>query len=75
MKKLCIVFAAAGMAAVALAQIVSFKDAAKIKSWDAWNDHKKPTGWKEKRCVTWKKLNELDVERRLGVFPFAMRRT
>ena len=25
-------------------QVVSFKDAAKIKSWDAWNDHKKQTG-------------------------------
>ena len=22
-------------------KVVSFKDAAKIKSWDAWNDHKK----------------------------------
>ena len=41
-------------------QVVSFKDAAKIKSWDAWNDHKKQTGWKERPCVTWKKLNKLD---------------
>ena len=75
MKKLCIALSVAGVVVGLSAQIVSFKDAAKIKSWDAWNDHKKPTGWKEKRCVTWKKLNELDVERRLGVFPFAMRRT
>ena len=37
--------------------VVSFKDAAKIKSWDAWNDHKGPQAWKEKPCVTWKKLN------------------
>ena len=41
---------------------VSFKDAAKIKSWDAWSDHKKQTGdprWpggKEKRCVTREKI-------------------
>jgi len=40
--------------------VVSFKDAAKIKSWDAWDDHKKPAPPKEKPCVTWKKLNELD---------------
>jgi hypothetical protein len=39
--------------------IIPFKDASKIKSWDAWNDHKKNNGWKEKPCVTWKKLNEL----------------
>ena len=31
---------------------VSFKDAAKIKSWDAWNDHKGEQTWKERRCVT-----------------------
>lgn len=40
--------------------IVSFKDAAKIKSWDAWDDHKKPEPPKEKPCVTWKKLNGLN---------------
>ena len=39
---------------------VAFKDAAKIKSWDAWDDHKKPEPPKEKPCVTWKKLNTLD---------------
>ena len=27
---------------------VSFKDAAKIKSWDAWNDHKGEQAWKER---------------------------
>ena len=46
--------------------VVSFKDAGKIKSWDAWNDHAaKPVVTnvvpKEKRpCVTWKRLNALD---------------
>ena len=45
--------------------VVSFKDAAKIKSWDAWGDHVKkaqPTSilQKERKCVTWKALNELD---------------
>ena len=50
------------------AQVVSFKDAAKIKSWDAWSDKTPPdaaasgaaaTTKKEKPCVTWKRLNEL----------------
>ncbi len=46
-------------------KIVSFKDAAKIKSWDAWNDHKKPQQTasvlqKERPCVTWKALNALN---------------
>ena len=41
-------------------KVVSFKDASKIKSWDAWNDHKKVEAPKEKPCVTWKKLNKLD---------------
>ena len=45
---------------------VSFKDAAKIKSWDAWSDHKKQTGdprWpggKEKRCVTREKILKMN---------------
>ena len=52
----------------ASAQVVSFKDAAKIKSWDAWSDKTPPdaaasgaaaTTKKEKPCVTWKRLNEL----------------
>ena len=49
------------------AEVVSFKDAAKIKSWDAWGDAKPPTPGdtavtlkKERPCVTWKKLNALD---------------
>ena len=51
---------------VAVLSVVSFKDAAKIKSWDAWNDHKKAEAAKsvlarEQRCVTWRRLNELDV--------------
>lgn len=45
--------------------VVSFKDAAKIKSWDAWDDHKKSAIvtnilQKEKICVTWKRLNQID---------------
>ena len=45
----------------ALAQnVVKFKDAAKIKSWDAWDDHKAPVLPKERPCVTWEKLNKLD---------------
>ena len=39
----------------AQADVVAFKDAAKIKSWDAWNAHKKPTPPKERPCVTWAK--------------------
>ena len=50
-------------------EVVSFKDAAKIKSWDAWSDNAPPdavasgaavTTKKEKPCVTWKRLNQLD---------------
>ena len=45
--------------------IVSFKDAKKIKSWDAWGDHlqkkaPKTLFEKEKPCVTWKKLCALE---------------
>ena len=39
-------------ALLAQGQVVSFKDAAKIKSWEAWDDHKGPQVKKEKRCVT-----------------------
>ena len=46
------------------ADVVSFKDAAKIKSWDAWDDHKKQAApntvlEKEKRCVTMERLYTL----------------
>ena len=52
-------------AIVLAANIVSFKDADKIKSWDAWDDHKAKHAitnvlQKEKRRVTWEKLNALD---------------
>ena len=52
-------------AIVLAAGIVSFKDADKIKSWDAWDDHKAKHAitnvlQKEKRRVTWEKLNALD---------------
>ena len=60
-----------GIVAVALCgglqaeQIRSFKDAAKIKSWDAWHVHEKQPVitnilQKEKRCVTIEKLRRLD---------------
>ena len=56
-----LIFAVFAVVAASLsAQVVSFKDAAKIRSWDAWDDHLKKKGWKEKPCVTWKALNELD---------------
>ncbi len=56
---------AAGAATDARPAVVSFKDAAKIKSWDAWDDHKAKAAvtnilQKEKRCVTWARLNRLD---------------
>ena len=52
-------------AAPAAPGVVSFKDAAKIKSWDAWSDHlKKKTPKsifeKEKPSVTWKKVCQLE---------------
>ena len=42
--------------ASAVLAVVSFKDAAKIKSWDAWNDHKAKNAitnvlQKEKPCA------------------------
>ncbi len=52
------------------AEVVSFKDAAKIKSWDAWGNNAPPsavasgaaaTTKKEKKCVTWRRLNALDT--------------
>ena len=57
--------------ASAVLAVVSFKDAAKIKSWDAWNDHKGPATaeplgedgpvqWKERRCVTREKILKMD---------------
>ena len=54
-----------GLFVLATTGIVSFKDANKIASWDAWNDHNKAPAitnilQKEKKCVTWKRLNELD---------------
>jgi hypothetical protein len=58
-------FVIAALCAVAVSEKgfaapVAFKDAAKIKSWDAWNDHKGPQVWKERPCVTWQKLNATD---------------
>ena len=48
------------VATVAQAEVVAFKDAATIKSWDAWNDHKQSVQAKECRSVTWERLNELE---------------
>ena len=56
----CIVTILTVCALSAQADVVAFKDADKIKSWDAWNDHKKPAPPKERPCVTWAKLNKLD---------------
>ena len=51
------------MMAAALA-VVAFKDAGKIKSWDAWGDGGKTpterTAFKERRCVTREKLLKMD---------------
>ena len=55
----------AGVLCPVMADVVSFKDASKIKSWDAWNDHEKKAAvtnilQKEKRSVTWEKFNAAD---------------
>lgn len=60
-----------GVAAVALCgglqaeQIRSFRDAGKIRSWDAWHDHESQPAitnvlQNEKPCVTFEKLRSLD---------------
>ena len=48
------------LVAVSLLSVVAFKDAAKIRSWDAWDDHKQPVAWKEHRSVTREKLLKMD---------------
>ena len=55
----CAAMLLAACAAAAHADVVAFKDAAKIRSWDAWSDRRKADVPKERPCVTWKKLNEL----------------
>ena len=50
----------------AAGEVVAFKDAKKLKSWDAWNDHRGKPSKKESRCVTWEKLCKLDC----GLEPF-----
>lgn len=49
-----------GICLLAATGVVSFKDANKIKSWDAWDDHKAPVAWSEKKCVTREKILKLD---------------
>ena len=47
----------------ALVAVVPFKDAAKIRSWDAWGDNGKTptkTAFKERRCVTRENLLKMD---------------
>ena len=61
--KFCI--GAALLCLAAGGEVVSFKDAAKIKSWDAWGDAgKMPTTWtfKEKRCVTLEKIRKMSSD-------------
>ena len=60
MMRKMIMGAAALAAFVAVGEVVAFKDAAKLKSWDAWGSHKKAAPKKERPCVTWDKLNKLD---------------
>ena len=69
--KMSMIVVAAFAALVAMGEVVSFKDAAKIKSWDAWNDHKKPEPKKERLSVTWEKLCRLDC----GMEPAGMLET
>ncbi|MBO7684620.1 MAG: glycoside hydrolase [Kiritimatiellae bacterium] len=57
------VLAAAACAALcggAAPEVVPFRDAAKIRSWDAWKDHEKSAPRRERPCVTWNGLNRLD---------------
>ena len=60
MKKKYIAVVVGIVAFVTMAEVVPFKDAAKINSWDVWNEHKKPKLPKERCCVTWTRLNQLD---------------
>ena len=63
-----ILFGAVVVALSSAAEVVSFKDAAKIKSWDAWGDKAPPSSAvsvapsprRERKCITWAKLNSLD---------------
>ena len=55
---------AVAQAAGAASEVVSFKDAAKIRSWDAWNDNgRMPTKsvFRERRCVTRENLLKMDA--------------
>lgn len=62
---------AVAVAAPVTAEVVPFKDANRIRSRDAWNDHKRPEPKKEKLCVTWEKLCKLDC----GLEPFGVLET
>ena len=63
-KKLFQVAAAVFLAVAALQSSaeapVAFKDAAKIRSWDAWNDRKGEVAWKQRPSITRKKLLKMD---------------
>ena len=57
-----VVGAALVCATVAFAKIVPFKDADKIRSWDAWTDHKGP----HVRSAPLRELGEYLYQRRMA---------
>ncbi len=56
------------MILLSILSVVAFKDAAQIKSWDAWDDHlpkvEQTFEQKEERrpCLPWERLNEMKVD-------------
>ncbi len=58
--KVAVAALATAVAVAANGGVVAFKDAATIKSWDAWNDHKVAAAWTEKPCVTRGKLLRME---------------
>ena len=55
-----LIVAAGVLPSGAKTKIVSFKDAAKLKTWDA-DDARSAQKWEEMRCVTREKLETLDL--------------
>jgi hypothetical protein len=55
-----LIVAAGVLPSDAKTKIVSFKDAAKLKTWDA-DDARSAQKWEEMRCVTREKLETLDL--------------
>ena len=54
------IVSASSLFAAAATGIVSFKDAAKLKTWDA-DDSREEQKWEEMRCITREKLETLDL--------------